>query len=114
MLQTSLLLMKRLNKTETPIFLSVVCSIFPKAIFLTFIILKLIWICAVCKGRICPGSAGQGLISFYYAAVCPVLTVTILLWKREVVALFFVALLSVKNAVFYLLFLLVSLLGYVL
>ena len=37
MLQTSLLLMKSLNKTETPIFLSVVCSLFPKAIFLTFI-----------------------------------------------------------------------------
>ena len=37
MLQISLLLMKRLNKTETPIFLSVVCSLFPKAIFLTFI-----------------------------------------------------------------------------
>ena len=33
----SLLLMKSLNKTETPIFLSVVCSLFPKAIFLTFI-----------------------------------------------------------------------------
>ena len=30
-------LMKSLNKTETPIFLSVVCSLFPKAIFLTFI-----------------------------------------------------------------------------
>ena len=38
MLQTSLLLMKSLNKTETPIFLSVVCSLFPKAIFLTFIL----------------------------------------------------------------------------
>ena len=38
MLQTSLLLMKSLNKTETPIFLFVVCSLFPKAIFLTFII----------------------------------------------------------------------------
>ena len=37
MLQTSLLLMKSLNKTETPIFLSVVCSLFPKVIFLTFI-----------------------------------------------------------------------------
>ena len=37
MLQTSLVLMKSLNKTETPIFLSVVCSLFPKAIFLTFI-----------------------------------------------------------------------------
>ena len=33
MLQTSLLLMKSLSKTETPIFLSVVCSLFPKAIF---------------------------------------------------------------------------------
>ena len=30
MLQTSLLLMKSLNKTETPIFLSVVCSFFSK------------------------------------------------------------------------------------
>ena len=39
MLQTSLLLMKSLSKTETPIFLSVVCSLFPKAIFLTFIVL---------------------------------------------------------------------------
>ena len=38
MLQTSLLLMKSLNKTETPIFLSVVCSLFPKAIFFTFIL----------------------------------------------------------------------------
>ena len=37
MLQTSLLLMKSLNKTEIPIFLSVVCSLFPRAIFLTFI-----------------------------------------------------------------------------
>ena len=27
------------NKTETPISLSVVCSLFPKAIFLTFILL---------------------------------------------------------------------------
>ena len=33
MLQTSLLLMKSLTKTETPIFLSLVCSLFPKAIF---------------------------------------------------------------------------------
>ena len=31
--QTSLLLMKSLNKTETPIFRSVLCSLFPKAIF---------------------------------------------------------------------------------
>ena len=37
MLQTSLLLMKSLNKTETSIFLSVVCSLFPKAIVLTYI-----------------------------------------------------------------------------
>ena len=36
MLQTSLLRMKSLNKTETPIFLPVGCSLFPKAIFLTF------------------------------------------------------------------------------
>ena len=35
---TSLLLMKCLNETETPIFLSIVCSLFPKAIFLTFIV----------------------------------------------------------------------------
>ena len=41
MLQTSLLLMKILNKTETPISLSVVCDLFPKAIFLTFILLQL-------------------------------------------------------------------------
>ena len=38
MLQTSLLLMKSLNKNETPIFWSVVYSLFPKAIFLTFIL----------------------------------------------------------------------------
>ena len=38
MLQTSLLLMKSLNKTETSIFVSEVCSLFLKAIFLTFII----------------------------------------------------------------------------
>ena len=31
--------MKGVNKTETPIFLSVVCSLFQKAIFLTFILL---------------------------------------------------------------------------
>ena len=31
--------MKTLNKSETPIFLSVVCSLFSKAIFFTFIIL---------------------------------------------------------------------------
>ena len=37
MLQASLVLMKSLNKTETPSFLSIVCSLFPKAIFLTFI-----------------------------------------------------------------------------
>ena len=41
MLHTSLLLMKSLNKIETPIFLSVVCSLFPKAIFLTFISLDI-------------------------------------------------------------------------
>ena len=35
-LETSLLLMKSLNKTETPIFLSVVCSLFPKAIFYVY------------------------------------------------------------------------------
>ena len=37
MLQTSLLLMKSLNKTETPIFLSAVCSLLPNAIFFMFI-----------------------------------------------------------------------------
>ena len=42
MLPTSLLLMKCLNKTEAPVFLSVVCSLFPKAIFLTFIEVDLI------------------------------------------------------------------------
>ena len=31
-------MLKSLNKTETPIFLSVVCSLFPRAIFLTFIV----------------------------------------------------------------------------
>ena len=45
MLQTSLLLMKGLNKTETPIFLSVVCSLFPKAIFLMFILQTIQRIC---------------------------------------------------------------------
>ena len=39
MLQTSLLLMKSLNKTKTPIFLSVVWSLFPKALFFMFILL---------------------------------------------------------------------------
>ena len=43
MLQTSLLLMKSLNKTETPTFLSVVCSLFPKAMFFTFILLHCSW-----------------------------------------------------------------------
>ena len=42
MLQTSVLLMKCLNKTETLIFLSVVCSLFPKTIFFTFIANKMI------------------------------------------------------------------------
>ena len=42
MLQTSLLLMKSLNKTETPVFLSVVCSLFPKAIFLMFILVPIL------------------------------------------------------------------------
>ena len=37
MLQTSLLVMKSLNKTVTPIFYSIVCPLFPKAIILTFI-----------------------------------------------------------------------------
>ena len=46
MLQTSLLLMKSLNKTETPIFLSVVCSLFPEAIFLT-----LFYFCRNCTGQ---------------------------------------------------------------
>ena len=39
----ALLLMKGLNKTETLIFLSVVCSLFPKAIFFTFILLHCRW-----------------------------------------------------------------------
>ena len=38
MLQTSVLLMQSINKTATPIFLFVVCFLFPKAIFLTAII----------------------------------------------------------------------------
>ena len=38
MLQTLLLLMKSFNKTKTHIFLSAVCSLFPKAIFLSFIL----------------------------------------------------------------------------
>ena len=41
MLQTSLLLMKSLNNTETSIFLSVVCSLFLKAIFLMFILFQI-------------------------------------------------------------------------
>ena len=40
MLQTSLRLMKSLNETETHISLSVMCSLFPKVIFLTFNILS--------------------------------------------------------------------------
>ena len=32
--------MKSLNKTETPIFLSAVCSLFPKAILFTFISIR--------------------------------------------------------------------------
>ena len=36
--------MESLNKTETPIFLSVVCSLFPKAIFFTFT-LCLLFLC---------------------------------------------------------------------
>ena len=47
MLQTSLLLMKSLNKTETPIFLSVVCSLFPKAVVLTFIKINNVVTCAL-------------------------------------------------------------------
>ena len=41
MLQTSFLLMKSLNNTETSIFLSVVCSLFLKAIILTFILFQI-------------------------------------------------------------------------
>ena len=37
MLQTSLLLMKSLNKIETSVFQFVVHSLFPKAVFLMFI-----------------------------------------------------------------------------
>ena len=40
MLQTTLLLMKSLNKTETPIFPSVMCTLFPKA---TFFLLNIIY-----------------------------------------------------------------------
>ena len=36
-------LMKSLYKTETPIFSYVVCSLFPQAIFLTFILLHCSW-----------------------------------------------------------------------
>ena len=43
MLQPSFLFMKSLNKYETPIFLSVVCSVFPNAIFLAFILLHCSW-----------------------------------------------------------------------
>ena len=50
MLQTLLLLMKSLNKTETPIFLSVVCSLFPKAIFLTFFFTTLQLVLVPCGG----------------------------------------------------------------
>ena len=49
MLQTSLLLMKSLNKTETPIFLFVVCSLFSKAIFFTFIIFLMRFFFSFCK-----------------------------------------------------------------
>ena len=38
MLQASLLFMKSLNRTETPIFRFVMCSLFPKAIVLPFIL----------------------------------------------------------------------------
>ena len=76
MLQTSLLLMKSLNKTETPIFLSVVCSLFPKAIFLTFIgtciDIKEIWF-RIANGQmssmfdraVCPQHDNGGVLSFY-------------------------------------------------
>ena len=36
-LQASLLLVGNLNETRAPIFCSVVCSLFPEAVFLTFI-----------------------------------------------------------------------------
>ena len=48
MLLNSLLLMKSLNKIETPILLSVVGSLFPREIFQTFILLHCSW----CKCRV--------------------------------------------------------------
>ena len=40
MLQTSLLLIKSINKTETPIFLSVVCSLFQRQSFLLLLYIQ--------------------------------------------------------------------------
>ena len=48
MLQTPLLLMKGLSKTNIPIFKSAVCSLFPKQIFLTFVLLH----CSRCYCRV--------------------------------------------------------------
>ena len=50
MLQTSLLLMKSLNKTETPFFLFVVCSLFQKAIFFYFYFTTLQLVLVPCGG----------------------------------------------------------------
>ena len=58
--------MKSLNKTETPIFLSVVGSLFPKAIFLTFI-----------KG----GHNYIGMFSWYTATTTTTTKMTSIAWK---------------------------------
>ena len=67
MLQTSLLLMKSPNKTETPIFLSVVCSLFPKAIFLTFILKFCTNICYLLLYRVRENHISMLIIPF----ICP-------------------------------------------
>ena len=73
MLQTSLLLMKSLIKTETPIFLSVVSSLFPKAIFLTFIFLLAIpgWFAFVFLylSLISPSLSDSGRLCFVIVAL---------------------------------------------
>ena len=55
--------MKSLNKTETPIFYSVVCSLIPKAIFLTFILLH----CSLCYYRV---AAVERLPVLHHSADC--------------------------------------------
>ena len=62
-LQTSLLLMKCLNQIDAPIFSSVVCSLFPKAIFLTFILLHCSW----CQ---CPVATVERLPVHHHSADC--------------------------------------------